>query len=146
MATTEYKNRSLARRSADTGFAHLLGIASLAIGLTEILAPRKVEQMLGLNGQQSGKDRQGAIRALGVREVCHGLSILSGGVTLSSLRTSVWARVLGDGLDSALLAAVAPKTRDPAKFAVTSAMVMAIGAMDLYCARNLSKDVHDSED
>src|SRR4051794_38487872 len=100
--TTSYENRSLVRRSADTGFAHFLGLASLAIGLTEMLAPKKVESMLGLNGQQSNKDRQGVIRVLGVREVAQGLAILSGGLSLSALRTGVWGRVLGDGLDTAL--------------------------------------------
>jgi len=104
-----YENRSLARRSADTGFAHFLGLASLAIGLTELLAPRKVERMLGLNGPQSSKDRQGAIRVLGVREIGQGISILAGGLSLASLRTGVWGRVLGDGLDTALLAAAAKK-------------------------------------
>src|SRR5690348_6713499 len=60
----------------DEQFARGLGWASIGIGLTELLAPTKVNEMLGLDDTP---DRRGTTRVLGVRELCQGLSILTSG-------------------------------------------------------------------
>jgi len=54
--------------------AQLLGWASIGIGLSELLLPRQIEQKcLGIgNGQNTG-----VLRVLGVREICHGIDLLS---------------------------------------------------------------------
>jgi len=53
--------------------ARATGVVSVLIGLTEILFPRKLERTMGIgNGQNTG-----VIRVLGVREICHGIDILS---------------------------------------------------------------------
>jgi len=83
-----------------------LGYASLAIGATEIAAPRQLERMMGIgNGQNTG-----ILRVLGVREILHGIDIL----THDDPLPGVAGRCAGDVLDSAVLAAAAKETRKPA--------------------------------
>jgi hypothetical protein len=108
-----------------------LGLASLGIGLTELAAPRFVESMLGLDDQQR---HRGILQVLGVRELMHGIGILTARNGNGQLTTGLWARVAGDVLDTALLGVAATKTSRPAKFAAVAAAVAAIGVADLYCA------------
>ena len=125
------------RDTTDAEFGRGLGWASIAIGLTEVLAPRQVENMMGL---EDTPDRRGTIRILGVRELCHGIGILTETEATERMRTGVWARVAGDVLDSALLGVAAMKTKKPFSFAVVTGMVLAIGLADLLCAKRLSDD------
>lgn len=125
------------RDTTDAEFGRGLGWASIAIGLTEVLAPKQVENMLGL---EDTPDRRGTIRILGVRELCHGIGILTEEEATERMKTGVWARVAGDVLDSALLGVAATKTKKPFSFAVVTGMVLAIGLADLLCARRLSDD------
>jgi hypothetical protein len=109
--------------------AQLLGWASIGIGLSELLAPRAIEQKcLGIgNGQNTG-----VLRVLGVREICHGIDLLSH----RDPAPGVWARVLGDVLDTVVLAAAGRKTKRPVSFGATAASVMAIGIADaLFASR-----------
>ena len=87
--------------------ARMLGWASLAIGLTEIVAPRKVEELLGL---ESRPGYHGILRVLGVREVMHGVGILADPQPNGETTIGVWARVVGDVLDSALLGMAAMRS------------------------------------
>jgi hypothetical protein len=112
--------------------AKALGLTSLAIGLTEVAAPRKVEKWLGIgNGTTTS-----VLRTLGIRELLHGVDVLGHHHPASSL----WRRVVGDVVDTALLGVAAMKTRRPVAFAIISGMVLAIGAADLLCASKLSKE------
>lgn len=120
----------------DTEFARGLGWASIAIGLTELLATKQVQSMLGL---EDTPDRRGTIRVLGVREVMHGVSILTEEKPTQQMAASVWGRVAGDVLDSALLGIAATKTKKPFSFAAVTLNVLAIGLADLLCAKRLSK-------
>jgi hypothetical protein len=111
--------------------ARTLGVASIGIGLAEIAAPRQVEKMLGIgNGQNTG-----VLRALGVREIMHGVDIL----THDDPAPGVWSRVAGDALDGVLMGIAAKKTRNPAGFATALVMVLGIVAMDVLCAKRLSE-------
>jgi hypothetical protein len=123
--------------TTDTDFARGLGWASLAIGLTELLAPKQVQNLLGIDDTA---DSRGTIRALGVRELCHGAAILTEDRPTEQLKNAVWSRVAGDVLDTAFLGVAATRTKSPAKFAVTAASVMAIGVLDLLCAKRLTED------
>jgi hypothetical protein len=110
--------------------ARALGLASIGIGLTELAAPKKVEQMMGIgNGENTG-----ILRVLGVREIMHGIDIL----THRDPNPGVWSRVAGDVLDGVLLAIAAKKTKRPASFAMVSAMVLGIVALDVKYARQTS--------
>ena len=120
----------------DTEVARGLGWASIGIGLTEVLAPRRVNHMLGL---EDTPDRRGTLRVLGVREICQGIGILAESRGNEKMQAGVLARVAGDVLDSAALGMAATKTQKPFSFAVVSAMVLGIGLADLLCARRLSE-------
>ena len=56
------------------------------------------------------------------------------------MKVSLWSRVAGDVLDSALLGVAATKTKKPFAFAVVTAMVLGIGLADLLCAKRLTDD------
>jgi hypothetical protein len=74
-----------------------------------------------------------------VREVMHGVSLLTETEPSAQLKVGMWSRVAGDVLDSALLGAAGMKTRRPLSFALITASVMAIGAMDLLVAQRLQR-------
>jgi hypothetical protein len=106
-----------------------LGLVSLAIGATELAAPRQLEQAMGIgNGEISG-----IIRVLGVRELMHGFDLL----THDSPTPGVWGRVAGDVLDSVLLAVAFARSRRPAGFAAIAAAVMPVVIADIVCAAKL---------
>src|SRR5918997_432778 len=87
------------RAAVDQKAAQCLGWASIAIGLTEILAPKQLEKTMGVgNGQVTG-----ILRVLGVREIMHGVDILAH----DDPTPGVWSRVFGDLLDGVLLGAAA---------------------------------------
>jgi hypothetical protein len=111
--------------------ARALGLASIGIGLTELVAPQYVENMLGIDDRQA---HRGILRVLGVRELLHGVGILTAKCDKGQLSTGVWARVAGDVLDSALLGVAATKTKRPGSFAAVAAAVAGIGVADLYYA------------
>jgi uncharacterized membrane protein len=104
-----------------------LGGASLALGLTEVVAPGKVAALAGV--EDSGLV-QPVIRVLGLRECGHAAALLFGPSKL------VWTRVAGDVLDLTLLAAgVATRGRGRRGRAMLSAVALVgIGGADLYAA------------
>jgi hypothetical protein len=108
-----------------------LGVASLAIGLTELAAPRQLERLMGIPDGENTT----VMRMMGLREVMHGVDILAH----DDPTESVWRRVAGDVVDTALLGVAARKTKRPAMFAAVTATVLAIGALDLMCAMKLKK-------
>src|SRR3954453_5656697 len=93
------------RAAVDRKAGTCLGWASIAVGLTEILAPKQLEKTMGVgNGQTTG-----ILRVLGVREIMHGIDLLSH----RDPTPGVWSRVFGDLLDGALLGAAATRTKNP---------------------------------
>lgn len=115
----------------DIEAARGLGWASIAIGLTEVLVPKKIESAMGLhNGENTG-----ILRTLGVREILSGIDIL----THDDPTPGVWARVAGDILDTTLLGIAATKTKKPASFATIFAMVVGAGLLDAIVATRLGQ-------
>jgi hypothetical protein len=125
------------RVDRDIEGARGLGWASIGIGLTELTAPQKVEDMLGIEDRP---DQRGILYVLGVRELMHGLCILTERAPTRGLSAGVWSRVAGDVLDSALLAMAATKTKRPGSFAAVTAAVMGIGLLDMMYAKRVSQD------
>jgi hypothetical protein len=123
-------------KHADRTLARGLGWTSVAIGLTELLATRRVENLLGIDRDRSNDNM---VRAMGVRELMHGAAILSARHSDRWLAGSVWSRVIGDVLDTALLGVAATRTRKPGLFTIISTVVMMIGVMDLLTALRLTK-------
>jgi hypothetical protein len=108
-----------------------LGLVSIAIGVTECLAPQKLDQFLGTgDGENSG-----IFRVLGVREIMHGVDLL----THRDATPGVWSRVAGDALDGVLLGIAATKTRRPGGVLAAAAMVLPVVAADLLFAQRLSR-------
>ncbi|MDB5297395.1 MAG: hypothetical protein JWO31_3378, partial [Phycisphaerales bacterium] len=75
----------------------------------------------------------GVIRALGVREVMHGIDLLAHPDPTAGVR----ARIAGDLLDGAALVAAARKTRRPSGLALVAAAVLPIVLADLLIYRRL---------
>ena len=123
---------------AESG-SQALGLASIGIGLTELAAPQFVESMLGLDDQQR---HRGILQVLGIRELMHGIGILTAKNGNGELTSGLWARVAGDVLDTALLGVAATKTRRPASFAAVATAVAGIGVADLCCAWKASVHKH----
>jgi len=115
---------------ADTAAARGLGWASIAIGLTEILAPRQLERTMGVGDGQN----TGILRTLGVREILSGIDILSHDDPTPGL----WGRVAGDALDGVLLGMAANRTRNPSGLMKIAALVLPMVVLDLVFAMRLS--------
>jgi hypothetical protein len=116
------------RRAADK-----LGVASVAIGLTELLAPQHIQKAMGV-----GNDRAttGVLRVLGVRELMHGIDLL----THKNPAPGLWARVVGDVLDSALLGLAATRTCKPLGLGVIFAAVVPVVLADVFFAPKATID------
>lgn len=110
---------------AETGGQMLskgLGVFSLGLGLAELTAPRAIARLIGV-------DEQGAtpiiLRALGAREVAHGIGIFA-------RPRSIWTRVLGDLID---VGYVALKFRDRCtnrtRLLATVGALLGVGALDV---------------
>jgi hypothetical protein len=106
-------------RSAAKG----LGAFSIALGVTELLAPRTVARMTGVHG------RDALIRAYGLREIVNGIGLLAS----KDPRPWLWGRVAGDALDmSTLIAGSRGARSNGAGAAMWTAA--AIGMLDVACA------------
>lgn len=107
-----------------------LGWFSVGLGLTELLAPRFVARISGVS-----EERTGLIRLYGLRELASGVAIFSS----RNPAGAVWSRVAGDAIDLASLgaAATSPNTNQ-GRLAFATANVLAVTALDVICARQLS--------
>src|SRR5690349_11053551 len=75
--------------------AHGLGWFSIALGALELFATREVTRFLGMRGNEP------LVQLYGLREIATGIGIL-----MSRDPTPfIWGRVLGDALDTGMLAA-----------------------------------------
>ena len=109
-----------------------LGWFSLGLGLAELLAPRGVAKVAGLRGST------GLIRLFGLREIASGLAIFTQGNRPAG---ALWSRVVGDALDLACLgAAFASPDSNKGRVAFATANVLAVSALDVLCAQQLSAD------
>ncbi len=115
-----------------------LGWFSIGLGLAELLAPRGVAKVAGVRG-----DNAGFIRLMGLREIAHGVAIFAQGRRPAA---AVWSRVAGDALDlAALAAAAASPDSDKGRVAFATANVLAVTALDVLCAQQLSSNTSTSE-
>jgi uncharacterized membrane protein len=107
-----------------------LGWFSIGLGMTELLAPRLIASITGVP-----KTRTGLIRLYGLREIASGITIFS----QEEPTEGVWSRVAGDAMDLASLgmAFTSPNAK-PGRIAFATANVLAVTALDLICAKQLS--------
>jgi uncharacterized membrane protein len=108
-----------------------LGWFSLALGATELAAPRLVSRGVGV--------RRGSpllVRGLGLRELAGGVGIL----TQARPAAWLWARVAGDLLDLGLLAFALNGSRNRrARVATVTAAVAGVTLLDLWAAYDASR-------
>jgi uncharacterized membrane protein len=117
--------------------ANGLGWFSIGLGLTELLAPNAIAKITGVSNR-----RTGLIRLYGLRELASGIGIF----VQQKPAEAVWSRVAGDAMDLASLG-VAFTSPDAKKgrVAFATANVLAVTALDLICAKQLStgaKGIH----
>lgn len=111
--------------------ATALGWFSLALGAAELLAPRLLSNRLGLRGRAT------LMRLYGLREVGAGVGLLS----KRNRSAWLWARVAGDALDLATLAAARP-TRGRA---LGLAAVAGVTVLDIASASAASRQLHEQD-
>jgi hypothetical protein len=106
-----------------------LGWFSLALGAMEVLAPGALAKSLGMRGQEK------MLRAYGLREIVSGVGIL----TSEDPSAWMWARVAGDALDIATLAAhYDDDNRRRRNVGLALANVAAVTLLDVLAARELT--------
>jgi hypothetical protein len=117
--------------STSDALARGLGVFSIGLGLWEVLAPRSLTRMLGMEGNE------GLVRAYGMREIAAGIGILA-----SEDPTGwIWGRVAGDGLDIAtLVTGLEGDNPKRTNVALALAAVAGVTALDVYCGQQLSSD------
>lgn len=115
--------------------AKALGIFSLMLGAIEVAAPGTVSRAIG-GGSKIARHNKPLLRTYGIREIATGVGILKS----HKPAPWIWARVAGDGLD---MAALANKFRHSQhgrrNIAIAAAAVAGITALDIYCAKSLSR-------
>lgn len=130
MQLMKYFHRQEEHDESDLIASRTLGVVSIAIGLTELLFPKKLEKAMGIhNGENTG-----VLRTLGVREITHGIDLLSH----KDPTPGVWSRVAGDMLDGALLTMAAKKSRNPKGMIGIFALVAPVVIADMILAPKLS--------
>ena len=124
--------RAMLRNGGAQRLARALGWFSIGLGLAELLAPRAVGRLAGGTGAHAG-----LTRLYGLREIASGLIIFSQGRKPVS---GMWSRVGGDAIDLATLGALAvsPKA-NRAGLAFAAANVLAVTALDVVCAKELTR-------
>ena len=111
--------------AADEPLATFLGLFSIGLGLWEALDPRGVAAATGVR-------YPGLLRAYGLREIGAGLGILTNPRPAGWL----WARVAGDVLDLATIAAAYARAGgdDRRKALMAAAAVAGVTALDVVAA------------
>ncbi len=118
--------------SKNEQFARSLGWLSIALGLAEIAAPRRLAKQIDVGHHPI------LFRMLGVREIASGIGILS----QRKPAGGVWSRVGGNAMDLALLGtAFTSGKADRGKLMAAAATVAGVTALDVLCSQKLSRDI-----
>jgi hypothetical protein len=108
-----------------------LGLFSIGLGLTEVIAPKWLAKTIG------APPKKGLIRWFGVREILTGIAAL----VMRRPAVSLWGRVAGDVADlGALGFAFGSRCAEPRRLAAVSGIVAGVTALDIMTARALKKD------
>lgn len=108
-----------------------LGWFSIGLGLTELVAPGWLGEKIGMG------PRTGLLRTLGAREALTGVGALQQARPIGP----IWARVAGDVMDLAVLAAAA-RSYDAQRnrLALAAAAVLGVTVLDVVCALKLQQN------
>ena len=113
--------------------ARALGLFSVGLGLSQVLAPAAVTRAIGL--EDTDRNRS-TMRAFGFRETASGVGLL----THRRPATFAWGRVIGDVMDLAVLgrALRSPRSRHGRVKAATGA-VLGVAVLDILAGQALSR-------
>ena len=106
-----------------------LGYFSIALGVLELAAPRRIARFLGVEGGTARK----VVRWSGARELLAGGMLLRG----PAVSTNVWNRVAGDFIDLGSLALAAGRSQRQLAVAGAIGFVAGATALDVLTARGL---------
>lgn len=109
-----------------------LGWFSIGLGAIEILAPGKLQKMLGLSPDGKARVRS----AYGAREVAAGAGLL----TQDKKAPFLWSRVLGDALDLVTLIAAMKKSSKKKMVGFSIMNVLAVTMLDLIASTRATAD------
>lgn len=113
--------------------ANGLGWFSIGLGLAEVLAPRSVARLTGL---ENDDDDYTLLRTFGLREIAAGIGILSN----QRPTDWMWGRVAGDVMDLAYLgSAMSSENANKMRIATAAAAVLGVTALDVLCGQELSR-------
>ena len=122
------------RGTGGEGLANFLGLFSIGLGLAQVTLPGVISRICGID--HTDDRNRTVMRLLGMREISHGVAILSN----QQPEKAVWSRVAGDALDIALLGkALSNPNNDRAATLFATANVLAVTALDVMCAKTLSR-------
>ena len=122
------------RGTGGESLADFLGLFSLGLGLAQVAMPGVMSRVVGIDHED--EQNRTLMRLLGMREISHGVAILSN----QQPAKSVWSRVAGDALDLALLGkALSNPNNDRGRTLFATANVLAVAALDYMCAKQLSR-------
>ncbi|MDB4887039.1 MAG: cyclase/dehydrase [Gemmatimonadetes bacterium] len=133
--TTARRYQKLADADRGTGgesLADFLGYFSIGLGLAQVLAPTGMSKVCGIADAEGNAP---LMRLMGMREISHGVAILS----KQQPEKAVWSRVAGDARDRALRGqALANRDNHRGRTLFATANVLAVTALDVMCAKTLS--------
>jgi uncharacterized membrane protein len=118
--------------------ARLLGWFSIGLGLSQLVAPRGVTRMVGMEDTEGNHK---TMRAFGLREFASGVGILSRPGAAGWL----WGRVAGDAMDLAVLGRALNSDRsDRNRVAAATAAVVGVTLLDYLTGRQLGESDGES--
>jgi hypothetical protein len=119
-------------RSASDRLAKTLGYLSIALGMAELIAPRRICRAVGLNGLEK------VVQSYGVREVATGAAILAS----HDPTPWIWGRVAGDMADIATVATGLQNRQNGSTDRTLMALagLAAVTAVDVLCASRLANE------
>jgi uncharacterized membrane protein len=121
------------RGTGGESLADFLGLFSIGLGLSQALMPGVMSRVVGIDHQD--ERNRTVMRLMGLREITHGLAVLSN----QQPEKALWSRVAGDALDLALLGgALANSENKRGRTLFATANVLAVTALDVMCAKQLS--------
>lgn len=120
------------RGGAEARLATALGLFSVGLGLTQLLAPRTLARFVGVRADD---ETCRLMRTLGTRELASGIGILANDQPAGWL----WSRVAGDAMDLALLgSALESDDADRNRLVASMTAVAGVTILDFLVARQLS--------
>ncbi len=128
------------RRAASGGnrgerLGRALGLFSVGLGVSQILAPRGVARAIGL--EDDDRNRR-LMTAFGIREVITGIGLLR----RPDSAAMAWGRVAGDAMDLAVLGrALTSRRNDHNRVAAAAAAVVGVTVLDIVAGKKLSRNV-----